>query len=66
MIPLMALMMTVVAPAPAIVCPAVTTQEVSAALLAVGEVGPWAAEGSVQPYPNVPYYECHFLSPEHG
>jgi hypothetical protein len=62
MIPLMALMMTVVAPAPAIACPAVATQEVSAALLAVGEVGPWAVEGSVQPYPNVPYYECHFLS----
>jgi hypothetical protein len=49
------------APAPA-VCPAVSAQEVTEALQHVGEVGPWAVEGQVQPYPNVPYYECNYVS----
>jgi len=41
-------------------CPAVTAPEVTAALRAIGEDGTWAVEGNVQPYPNTPYYECHY------
>src|SRR5215472_17311847 len=43
-------------------CPAVSAQEVTAALASNGETGAWAVDGPVQPYPNVPYYECHYFS----
>jgi hypothetical protein len=43
-------------------CPAVSAQEVTAALASNGEAGAWAVDGPVQPYPNVPYFECHYFS----
>jgi hypothetical protein len=61
MFPVAVIVAMLLAPATA-TCPAVTTQEVTDALQHVGEVGPWSVDGPVQPYPNVPYYECHYLS----
>jgi len=59
MIPLLGLL---IAAAPVQTCPAVTAQEVTAALKSYGETGTWAVEGLVRPYPNVPYYECYYRS----
>ena len=59
MIPLLGLFIVA---APAQTCPAVTVQEVTAALQSFGETGTWAVEGPVHPYPNVPYDECYYRS----
>ena len=55
MIPLLGLFIVA---APAQTCPAVTVQEVTAALQSFGETGTWAVEGPVHPYPTVPYAGC--------